>query len=141
MKQVLKFKIESKKWTNYGNVLKQGRQYHSCVLFDNQIIVSGGYDYRDYLSSTEIIDIQDMTTSKLSSNMLKARSGLGLAVAHIQNKLSVLAIGGYNGVNLDFIEIWNPTTNIWTVSDMKLSEPKSRSSFGYTTVPTHLVCS
>ena len=140
-KQILKFNIESKKWTNYGNVLKQDRKFHSCVLFDKQIIVSGGHVYPDYLSSTEIIDIQDLTTSKLSSNMVKSRSWHGLVVAHVQNKLSVLAIGGYNSNDkyLDSIEIWNPTTKTWTMSDMKLSEGKG--SFGYASVPTHLVCS
>ena len=139
--QVLKFNIESKKWTNYGNVLKQGRFRHSCVFFDNQIIVSGGYNSGD-LSSTEIIDIHDLTTSKLKSNMVKARAWHGLVVAHVQNKLSVLAIGGKsdNGYTYhDSVEIWNPTTETWTISDMKLSEAKEQ--FGYASVPTHLVCS
>ena len=128
------------------NILKVGRWGHSCVSFNDKIIVSGGYNSDGYLRSVEVLEYigYRLLTFKLSSSFIEAKAYHGLLVAPIQNKLSVLALGGYDNITghdreLDSIEILDPTTFSWTLSNMKLSRPNQQ--FGYATVPTHLVCS
>ena len=97
------------------------------------------------MSSTEIINLSNLTAARNVGDLVKARSGLGLTIVHVDNKLAVLAVGGYAGliagdyVYHDFIEKWNPTTETWTITSMKLSEPKAY--FGIISLPTHLLCS
>ena len=73
--------------------------------------------------------------------MVKRRSSHGLVVTHLQDKPSLLAIGGYDSMtkeNIDSIEKWTPYTG-WTMTNMKLTDAKS--SFGYASlVPTGLIC-
>ena len=140
MKKVLTYDTKNRKWRDLGNILKEGRYGHACVSFQNRIIVVGGSSGSDYLASTEIINVQDLTISTFSGNLHQARGHHGLVVAHVGTKLSVMAIGGGNREQfLDSIETWDETTGNWTKSDVRLSFP--RYEFGYLSIPSHLVCS
>ena len=141
--RLLTFNVDTKEWTNYGNVLKHGRYGHACVLFNDQIVIVGGYTGSEDLASTEVIDLQDLRTSTFSGNLNQARYGPGL-VTHFGNIPTIAAIGGSiykDGTNtyFDSIETWNETTGKWTTSTMKLVQPKF--NFGYSSIPVNLVCS
>ena len=143
-KRVFKFNTNTNEFTNLGDdVLNQGRAFHACTLYENQVIITGGEDSsNDVLSSTEIIGLNDLTTSHTARDLVQARGGHGLVVVHVDNKPTVLAVGGAYSENgwkyLNSIEKWNPTTKTWTTTEMKLSEPKR--DFGIVTLPTRLLC-
>ena len=92
------------------------------------------------MSSTEIINLNDLTKAHTTGNLVQASFGHGLVVVHVDNKPTVLAVGGENGDYRyrDSIEMWNPTTETWTMTSMKLSEPKR--NFGILSLPTRLLC-
>jgi len=139
-KRVLKFNSNTKEFTNLGDdVLNQGRIRHACTLYENQIIISGGrISSFNGLSSTEIINLNDLTTSHTAGDLVQGRYKHDLVVVHVDNKPTVLAVGGYGKGLLDSIEKWNPTTETWTMTEMKLSEPKA--DFGILSLPTRLLC-
>ena len=134
-KQVLKFNTNTKAFTNLGDVLNQERSDHACALYQDKVIITGG---RRSDSSTEIINLNDLTTAYTTGNFVQARYGHGLVVVHVDNKPTVLAVGGLGNGILDSIEMWNPTNETWTMTSMKLTEPKS--NFGILSLPTHLLC-
>ena len=142
-KRVLKFNTITKSFTNLGDVLKQvGKYGHACTRFEDKVIVTGGtkeYPYFTDSASTEIIHINDLTTTYFAGCLVQARSHHGLIVVHVENKPTVLAVGGSNDMNvLDSIEMWNPINETWTMTSMKLSEP--RFNFGILSLPTRSLC-
>ena len=61
---MLKFNVESRSWTDLSYVLGLGRFDHSCAVFGDTIIISGGCasKYNEQClsaSSTEVIQIKD----------------------------------------------------------------------------------
>ena len=137
-KRVLKFNTNTNQFTNLGDVLNQGRYWHACTLYENQVIITGGVG-----SPTEIINLNDLTKSHTAGTLVQARRGHGLVVVHVDNKPTVLAVGGEYWENGDWkyrdsIEKWNPTTKTWTMTSMKLSEPKG--FFGILSLPTRFLC-
>ena len=143
-KRVLKFNTNTKKFTNLGDVLNQGRMHHACTLFKEKVIINGGRNSSaNDLSSTEIINLNDLTKAHATGNLVQASFGHGLVVVHVDNKPTVLAVGGEYKENgtwkyRNSIEMWNPTTETWTMTQMKLSEPKAY--FGILSLPTRLLC-
>ena len=136
-----KFSTKTEEWTNLGEILNERRNGHSCVVLEDMIIVSGGTHIRSKTftpNSIEIIGIKELMNFNVSLKMEHGRYGHGLMVAHVQDQLSALAIGG-SGWNSDrdSIEMFNIRTGL-AMSEMKLSEEKYL--FGYTSVPTSLVC-
>ena len=82
----------------------------------------------------------DLTTAQSVGELFQARSSHGLVVVHVDNKETVLAVGGECAEkSLDSIEMWNSTTMTWTTASMKLTEPKD--DFGILSLPARLVCS
>ena len=133
--RILKFNVETEEWTEMDEKLQPGRYQHSCVVFKNNIIVSGGINNGAF-KSTQIFDKDNLTLS-YSSDMKQGRDGHGLVVSHYNNQPTVLAIGGYPYT--DSIEVWDPESKIWSLSsDLAISEAKA--GFGALSVPTHLVC-
>ena len=135
--RILKFNVDSEEWTEMDEKIQPGRYYHSCVVFKNYIIVSGGKSSSsEVLKSTQIINIDNLSLS-YSSDMEQARYSHGLVVAYYNNQPTVLAIGGKPYT--DSVEVWNPESKTWSLSgDLRLSEAKR--NFGALSVPTHLVC-
>lgn len=150
-KQILKFNTNTNKFEKLTQTLEYGRNYHTCIKFKNTIIVSGGYSYTNVTASTEILKLKDLSsTTNAGMDMKVGREGHGLVVVYHHNKLTLLAIGGDNGVrngrnyvkwtNFDTIEIWHHAEKNWSLAkDLKLLKPTT--SFGFLSVPTRLVCS
>ena len=133
--RILKFNVETEEWTEMDEKLQPGRYQPSCVVFKNNIIVSGGINDGAF-KSTQIFDKDNLTLS-YSSDMKQGRDGHGLVVSHYNNQPTVLAIGGYPYT--DSIEVWDPESKIWSLSsDLAISEAKA--GFGALSVPTRLVC-
>jgi hypothetical protein len=88
--------------------------HHSILLKDNRVLIIGGAN----ISSCEIFDpITEIW--KLADNLLKDRSGH--TVSLLENG-KVIAIGGVDlteteSIYLNHCEIYDPETNIWTVTD------------------------
>ena len=136
-KKLLTYNIETENWKDYGDILKMERKNHACVSFNNKIIITGGNVASD---STEIIDINDLTNSISSGKLNQERRHHGLAVAHIGSKRTAVAFGGHNGTEegyLDSIELWDDTTENWTLLASKLETPKE--SFGHLAIPFGLL--
>ena len=140
-KRVLKFNTTAQEFTSLGDVLIQGRYHHACTRMEDKIVIAGGYGSGNYLKSTEIINIHDLTASHPAGNLVQKRGRHGLTVVYVDRKPTILAVGGSDGQHsfLDSIEMWNATTDTWTMTSMNLTEPKS--SFGIIALPTRSVCS
>ena len=144
--RILKFNVETEKWTELEEKLQNVRYCHSCLSYKNSIVVSGGidlYQYPGLWNSSEVFANKGNLALSHISYMNQARSSYSLTVAHINDQPMVLAIGGINDYDLnlmlDSIEVWDPNSKTWSLSsDLKLSEAKY--SFAALSVPTHLVC-
>ena len=140
-KRIIKLNTETNEWTTLGELL-EGRYAHACAVMKGKVIVSGGS--RSGKSSTEVISLNNPTSSRTVGRLNEARGYHGLAVAHVNNEPTLLAFGGryyQNGVwnRRDSIEIWNQDDETWTLAtNMKLREKKE--GFGYLSVPLHLLC-
>ena len=138
--RILKFNVETNEWTEMDEKLYQPIHGHSCLLFKNNIIVSGGGLWS--MSDLTLIMNKDSLTMRETSNMNEKRREHGLVVAHYNNQTTVLAIGGltsfFNGETAS-IEKWDPESEAWSIAnDLTLSE--ARYSFGALSVPTRLLC-
>ena len=120
---VIKLNVETQEWTKTENLLK-GRCHQQYVLFNNKLIVCGGY-YNE--NSTEIIDLSNCNIRN-GGDLCTSRSMHGMDVLKINGKRVVIAFGGFNDHDqyLDSIEEWNDETETWTMSSLKLSEAKAR---------------
>ena len=121
---MLKFNIESKKWTVVGSLLK-GRYDHRCFIVNSKMIVTGGIG-NDWnaLKSTEVVELS-IWKSKYAGDLNVARSGHGMGIVYINGKSKLVVFGGRTtgGSMLDSIEEWDEDTETWTMSSMKLSNP------------------
>ena len=97
-----------------GPTLANGRSNcRSIVLEDGRILVTGGYNGSDDLSSCELIDPSDWSVAS-TGDLNFARSSHALVLLQDGR---VMAIGGFNP-SLDFqmneCEIYDPSTGMWT---------------------------
>lgn len=135
-RRILHFNAHTKQFINLGDeILNQGRWLHACTSFDNVIIVAGGFNSGSYISSTEIIHETDLTTANIAvGSMVQARAYHGLVAVTIDDMPKILALGGYaDGNYLDSIEMWDPLTEEWKMTTMKMSEKKR--DFGFISLP------
>ena len=133
--RILKFNVDTEEWTEMDEKLQPGRYRHSCVVFKNNIIVSGGINNGAF-KSTQIFDKDNLTLS-YSSDMKQERRGHGLVIAHYNNQPTVLAIGGLPYT--DSIEVWDHESMTWSLAnDLRLT--KAKKNFGALSIPTRLVC-
>ena len=135
--RILRFNVETNEWTEMDEKIQPGRFWHSCIIFENNIIVSGGLEYDGKeLKSTQIINKDNLTLS-YGSDMKQTRFYHRLVIGKYNNQPRVLAIGGLPYTNS--IEVWDPVSKTWSLSnDLRLSEAKY--NFGALSVPTRLVC-
>ena len=139
--KIIQFDIRKGKFEEVGK-LNQGRWGHSCIMVRNTIIVSGGEETYEHLTSTELIEV-DHFTSRFGPKMQMARVRHGLINTHFNNKPTVFAIGGEGYQNgewhiWDSIEEWDPDKEQWIL--LNLTHIEARHSFGYISLPTNLVC-
>ena len=141
--RIIKLNVNTKEWTNLGE-LKEGRYAHSCAVMSGKIIVSGGKTSNEMiLKSTEIISLDNPTASRIVGSLNEERGYPGLAVSHINNQPTLLAIGGefyQNGTKYrNSIETWNSNSESWTLSsDLKLDRKKYH--FGFLSILSSLLC-
>ena len=155
--RILKFSTKTHEFEELSQTLKQERYCHSCIKFEDAIIVTGGHKSvpismndrnmrNNILASTELLIVEDLTSAKNTGmNMTIGRMGHHLGVVYCNDEATLLAIGGMGvpfsgGVkNFDTIEIWDHANKVWTLSrNFKLLEP--RQNFGFLSVPRYLVC-
>ena len=132
-KMVLTYNIEDQTWTDLGDILVTGRCHHRSVFFNGKVIVSGGNEEQftlEGIKSTEVIDLSNGTSRRVGDLNI-ARHHHGMGIMEINGKDKVVVFGGSNNHDkeLDSVEEWDEKTETWTLSTMKLSEPKS--SFAY----------
>lgn len=140
-KRVMKFNTFSKKWTNLGNVLNQGRRGHACVRFGDKIIVAGGRDSKSkILASTEIINLHDLKNATTSGDLGLRRSWHGIVVVHIDDKPTAMAVGGYGIGYMNSVETWNPDTETWSIPSYSFDLSERRGLFGILSLPARLLC-
>ena len=132
-------------WKTLGE-LREARFGHACAVINGKIVVSGGkiFGY-EHLTSTELISLYDPSESKLIGHLNEFRAYHGLAVAHINSKLTLLAFGGEKYKNNgefkypQSIEQWIPGEGKWSIlNGLKLSY--KRYGFGYRSMPTRILC-
>ena len=103
-----------------------------CFLYNGNVLVTGGYDGRNQLKSTEIIELSNWK-SKTAGNLNVARHSHGMGIVDINGKSKLIVFGGTNEYYLDSIEEWDEDTETWSLSTMKLSEAKKQ--FAYCQLP------
>ena len=137
--------MKTHKFEIVNQASQDARRFFSCI-FKDDIIIAGGIDSdENFLASTELLNVKDLTsTFGTDMDLKEPRIGHGLVLVHYINQPTVLAIGGgyWEGRKLklsDSIEIWHPTNKTWTLApNLKLLQP--RYSFGFSSVPTRLLC-
>lgn len=142
---ILKVNIDEGIWDRSPHILKEVRTNLMCVLFNNKVIITGGYVGPYPTSRTEIIDISDENEwyMWLGNDMNIRRAYHGMGIISLGNTLKLAAFGGKDNsemeyLDLDSIEIWNDNSETWELSAMTLKQPKSE--FGFATLPIELLC-
>ena len=141
--RIIKLNVKTNVWTKLGE-LQEGRYAHACAVMSGKMIVLGGKKSNEViLKSTEVISLDNLTISKYVGSLNQERGYPGLAVAHVNNEPTLLAIGGefyQNGTKYrDSIETWDPHSEFWTLSsDLKLDKKKYH--FGFFSIPSYLLC-
>ena len=135
------FNTDTEEFTPMTN-LAHGRFGHSCVLFNDNIIVAGGkMSDGKHMGPTEIISLKTYSARVSKGNLNYGRMWFGMHVVGGRFP-RVLAVGGsgqkagFGG--LDSIEEWNDEKEEWTIIPISLE--KSRSSFGSLALPESIIC-
>ena len=133
-KRILIFNVKDQTFQELSSLLNVGRKTHRCALIPdtNKVMLTGGSDDDDYLSSTEIIDTEDGSVT-MAGPMNSKRAWHGMGVATINGKDRLAVFGGEDRETvLDSVELYDTLTEKWEVADFKLS--KSNSIFSFLTV-------
>ena len=138
--QILMLNTQNKEWTIVGKLL-EGRHDFSSYLFNNKVIVTGGWEWwggsKRSRSSTETLSLPDLKPRK-TGNLITARHNHGMGLIQIKGKSVLIAFGGCkidaSGKRelLSSIEEWNEEEEKWVLSEMTLSEAKEE--FGYCSI-------
>ena len=141
--RILKLNTYDHTWSSPSIQLHQGRSFHSCIVFNDKVIITGGYDDygANHLISTEIIEIgKDVLTVRNGGNLMKRRRNHGMGIVILDNVPTVIAFGGRNSVEyIDTVEIWNDDSESWATSS-SITLEQSKREFGFASVSTELLC-
>jgi N-acetylneuraminic acid mutarotase len=108
-------------WTTSA-AMPEARGHHTSTLLNNgKVLVAGGANHSNYLSSAIIYD-PDLNTWSSASSMNYARA---FHTANLLPDGRVLVVGGSDSINTTAIgrsaEIYNPDTDTWTlISNLNL---------------------
>ena len=86
---------------------------------------------KGYLTSTEILDTTDGSVT-MGSPLNKRRSYHGMGVVTINGDDRLTTFGGFNGYDVDRVELYNNQTGLWEEMNLVLSKPWY--GFGFQTV-------
>jgi len=117
--RILKFDIETQAFEEMNVSLLDGRWYHACAKIPdtNLLMIT-------HARGTEIFNLEDNTIVQ-GNSMNTKRYDHGMAVVTINNQDHLAVFGGFFGKDfLDSVEILNPRTRKWELSDMKLNSPR-----------------
>ena len=146
-KKILKYDLKTRRWNKITN--KKHRNNPSCIYFKSKIIVTGGevLDYNNYIVSSNTTDVIEIGKNGSLSirkvgDLNVARHSHGIGIINVHKIATVIVFGGNTGYNnqpLHSVEAWNDATEKWTLLP-NLRLKKSNSQFGFTQVPTRLLC-
>jgi len=112
--------------TSSWQQLPKTRAGHSCITFNQQLLVAGGLEDGSYTSSVLIIDLETKMISTTNS-MTSARAYFSM----IHFNKNIIALGGHDGNGyLDSAESFNEDTKQWTSMDYKLSQARGYQAVG-----------
>ena len=128
-KRILSFNVNDHTFQELPFQLNVGRSLHKCAFIPNtkKILITGGIEYTggenviQFINSTEILDIED-GSSTLASPMNSEISVSGMGVLTIKGE-DRLAVFRHN-TSLDCIESYNSQTQKWETSNGKLNASK-----------------
>ena len=136
-KRILTFNVNDHTFRVLPFKTKASRNDHRCAFIPNtnKVIITGGRNNDDILSSTEILDTETgEVTMRNPLNTKRAWHGIGILTINGEDRVAVF--GGWDGEirdekldRLDSVELYNRKTGKWEVSNIKLKKPKSNFSF------------
>ena len=119
-KRMMTFNTSTLKWTLVGDLIHE-RNHHRSFIFNNRIIVCGGF-HDGFLRSTEIIQSLHPLIIKEGGHLIEGRCGHGLDVINIKGTPTLVAFGGHSIDQkcIDSVETWNDKEECWEMTDWKL---------------------
>jgi hypothetical protein len=120
----------SSAFTAAAGPMFSARTSHTATRLPNgRILITGGHDGLQYLSTAEIFDpltgtsaettkIDPTTSERVASSLVTARQGHTATL--LQNGM-VLIVGGYNGTYLNSAELYNPATGVFSLLSSNLA--------------------
>ena len=129
--RILCFDVLNKTFTEYPTRLEVGRSGHRCCMIPGtrKVMITGGLRT---MNSTEIFDTTDQSI-EIGSMLNLARYDHGIGVLTINSMDRIAVFGGYDWKKtLNSVEIYNPQTKTWEISDIEIKE--ARAGFGFLNV-------
>jgi len=119
MYYIFMYHLKENKWIRLPTRLPQS--YGAVVNINNKLTVIGGWDSTNSRPTNKVLTLQDHHWTSLYSDMNSARYR-SLVTSHHQY---TIVAGGedHDRVVLDTIEMFNISTNQWTISETCLPEP------------------
>ena len=130
-RRILSFNASDQIFNELPAQLNEKRYLHRCAFIPNtnKVMITGGG--KGYLNSTEILDTTDGSVT-MGNPMNKGRSCHGMGVVTINGKDRLAVFGGFNGYDVDRVELYNSQTGLWEEMNLVLSKPWY--GFGFQTV-------
>ena len=127
------FNVKTNTWT-IDEKLFEDRWFHKSFVFNNKVIICGGFNYRltddftgiqqEVLRSTEIVSIHSKEVKK-AGDLNEARVYHGMGVLVIGGVPTLAAFGGIGDAKvwLSSVELWDDTNECWIMSEIRLPGP------------------
>ena len=133
--RILSFDVNDHTFKEMPIQLNIGRYGHRCEFIPNtnKILITGGCDVTDTITSTtEILDIDNESVTMASPlNSGRVNHGIGVLTINDENRIAVFG-GGVIGSGLRSVELYDAKSQEWEITKIKLSE--GRHSFGFLSV-------
>ena len=143
-RKILKFNVKDHTFEELPTKLIHGRAGARCAYLpgNKKIIITGGLNLTmrsKGMSSAEIFDIEDNSITMAPNSMNVGRSYHGIGVLTVDDQDRLAVFGGKNeSGDLDSVELLDPKTLQWEISDMKLNG--KRADFGFLSVKYEDIC-
>ena len=140
--RIILLNTTSNEWHNTSITLQVARNGgHRCILFNEKVYVTGGFNTESFLGTTEIIDIRsDRFTVTLGGTMNEQRQYHGIGIIDIDNVPTLVVAAGFcPHACIDSIEAWDEKVKLWK-NLPNLKTPTKRRMFAFVNVPTKLAC-